>query len=57
MVGPSGALLLSNGKRTVIRREEQWREGRRVMHRLLSGSNLQVYAGMQELESVDMLLK
>lgn len=25
------------------------------MHQLLNGSNLKVYAGMQELESVDML--
>lgn len=47
--------LVSNGKRTVIRQEAEWREGRRVMHQLLSGSNLKVYAGMQELESVDML--
>lgn len=47
--------LVSNGKRTVIRQEEEWREGRRVMHQLLSGSNLKVYASMQELESVDML--
>ena len=52
---PVASDLVSNGKRTVIRQEEQWREGRRVMHQLLSGSNLQVYAGMQELESVDML--
>ena len=52
---PIASELVSNGKRTVIRQEEQWREGRRVMHQLLSGSNLQVYAGMQELESVDML--
>lgn len=52
---PVASDLVSNGKRTVIRQEEEWREGRRVMHQLLSGSNLQVYAGMQELESVDML--
>ncbi|KAM0507798.1 hypothetical protein ACHAQF_003637 [Verticillium nonalfalfae] len=52
---PVASDLVSNGKRTVIRREEEWREGRRVMHQLLSGSNLKVYAGMQELESVDML--
>lgn len=52
---PVASDLVSNGKRTVLRQEEQWREGRRVMHQLLSGSNLQVYAGMQELESVDML--
>ena len=52
---PIASSLVSNGKRTVIRREEEWREGRRVMHQLLSGSNLKVYAGMQELESVDML--
>lgn len=52
---PIASDLVSNGKRTVIRQEEQWREGRRVMHQLLSGSNLKVYAGMQELESVDML--
>ncbi|KAI1632598.1 cytochrome P450 2C31 [Biscogniauxia mediterranea] len=52
---PIASDLVSNGKRTVIRQEEEWREGRRVMHQLLSGSNLKVYAGMQELESVDML--
>ena len=52
---PIASDLVSNGKRTVVRQEEQWREGRRVMHQLLSGSNLQVYSGMQELESVDML--
>ncbi|KAI0548179.1 cytochrome P450 [Xylaria curta] len=52
---PIASGLVSNGKRTVIRQEKEWREGRRVMHHLLSGSNLKVYAGMQELESVDML--
>lgn len=52
---PVASGLVSNGKRTVIRQEKEWREGRRVMHHLLSGSNLKVYAGMQELESVDML--
>ena len=52
---PIASDLVSNGKRTVIRQEEEWREGRRVMHQLLSGSNLKVYAGMQELESIDML--
>lgn len=52
---PVASDLVSNGKRTVIRQEEEWREGRRVMHQLLSGSNLKTYAGMQELESVDML--
>lgn len=52
---PIASGLVSNGKRTVIRQEEEWREGRRVMHQLLSGSNLKVYAGMQELESIDML--
>ncbi|KAI2610578.1 cytochrome P450 [Hypoxylon sp. NC1633] len=52
---PVASGLVSNGKRTVIRQEEEWKEGRRVMHQLLSGSNLKVYAGMQELESIDML--
>ena len=52
---PIASDLVSNGKRTVIRQEEEWKEGRRVMHQLLSGSNLKVYAGMQQLESVDML--
>ncbi|KAK1570180.1 cytochrome P450 [Colletotrichum navitas] len=52
---PVASDLVSNGKRTVIRQEAEWREGRRVMHQLLSGSNLKVYAGMQELESMDML--
>ncbi|TQN63862.1 Cytochrome P450 monooxygenase atE, partial [Colletotrichum shisoi] len=52
---PVASDLVSNGKRTVIRQEEEWKEGRRVMHHLLSGSSLKVYAGMQELESVDML--
>jgi cytochrome P450 len=52
---PIASGLVSNDKRTVLRREQEWKEGRRVMHQLLSGSNLKVYAGMQELESVDML--
>ncbi|KAI1824103.1 cytochrome P450 [Xylaria intraflava] len=52
---PIASELVSNGKRTVIRQEKEWKEGRRVMHQLLSGSNLQVYAGMQELESADLL--
>lgn len=52
---PVSSDLVSNGKRTVIRQEEEWKEGRRVMHQLLSGSNLKVYAGMQELESTDLL--
>ncbi|EAT82251.1 hypothetical protein HBH56_107850 [Parastagonospora nodorum] len=52
---PIASDLISNGKRTVVRQEQEWREGRRVMHQLLSGSNLKVYAEMQELESVDML--
>jgi cytochrome P450 len=52
---PIASDLVSNGKRTVILQEEKWREGRRVMHHLLSGSNLKVYAEMQELESIDML--
>jgi cytochrome P450 len=52
---PVASDLVSNGKRTVIRREAEWREGRRVMHQLLSGSNLKVYATMQEIESVDLL--
>jgi cytochrome P450 len=52
---PIASGLVSNGKRTVIRQEEEWKEGRRVMHQLLSGSHLKTYAGMQELESIDML--
>ncbi|KAI1431251.1 cytochrome P450 [Xylaria sp. CBS 124048] len=52
---PIASDLVSNGKRTVIRQEKDWREGRRVMHQLLSGSTLKVYAGMQELESIDLL--
>ncbi|KAK2041935.1 cytochrome P450 [Colletotrichum somersetense] len=52
---PIASDLVSNGRRTVIRQEKEWQEGRPVMHQLLSGSNLKVYAGMQELESVDML--
>ncbi|KAG4221604.1 hypothetical protein PC116_g29920, partial [Phytophthora cactorum] len=52
---PIASDLVSNGKRTVIRQEAQWKEGRRVMHQLLSGSNLKVYADMQELESIDLL--
>ena len=47
--------LVSNEKRTVIRQEEEWREERRVMHQLLSGSNLKIYADMQKLENVNML--
>jgi len=52
---PIASDLISNGKRTVIRQESEWREGRRVMHQLLSGSNLKMYAAMQELESIDLL--
>ncbi|KAI2781521.1 cytochrome P450 [Daldinia loculata] len=52
---PIASDLVSNGKRTVIRQEAEWREGRRVMHQLLSGSNLKVYADMQELESINLL--
>ncbi|KAI1659015.1 cytochrome P450 [Daldinia decipiens] len=52
---PVSSDLVSNGKRTVIRQEAEWREGRRVMHQLLSGSNLKVYADMQELESINLL--
>ncbi|KAI0967468.1 cytochrome P450 2C31 [Xylaria arbuscula] len=52
---PVASDLVSNRKRVVIQQEAEWREGRRVMHQLLSGSHLKVYASMQELESVDML--
>jgi cytochrome P450 len=52
---PIASDLVSNSKRTVIREEKEWKEGRRVMHQLLSGSSLKTYSGMQELESVDML--
>ena len=52
---PVASELVSYGKRTVIRQEKEWKEGRRVMHQLLSGSNLKVYGGMQELESVELL--
>ncbi|KAI1810059.1 cytochrome P450 [Poronia punctata] len=52
---PIASDLVSRGKRTVIQPEKDWKEGRRVMHQLLSGSNLKVYAAMQELESVDLL--
>ena len=52
---PVASDLVSNGLRTVLRQEEQWREGRRMMHQLLTGANLQVYAGVQDFESVDML--
>ena len=52
---PVASDLVSNGKRTVTRQDEEWREGRRVMHQLLSGSNLDFYAGTRALESVDML--
>ncbi|KAF2971861.1 hypothetical protein GQX73_g1675 [Xylaria multiplex] len=52
---PIASDLVSNGKRTVIRQEKEWKEGRRVMHQLLSGSSLKIYAAMQELESIDLL--
>ena len=53
---PIASGLVSNQKRTVIRQTKDWQEGRRVMHQLLSGSNLKTYAGMQELESNELLL-
>ncbi|KAJ6495317.1 cytochrome P450 [Mycena sanguinolenta] len=52
---PIASDLVSNSKRTVIRQEKEWKEGRRVMHFLLSGANLRVYAELQELESKEML--
>lgn len=53
---PIAGGLVSNNKRTVIRQTKDWQEGRRVMHQLLSGSNLKTYAKMQELESNELLL-
>jgi cytochrome P450 len=47
--------LVSNGKRSVIRRTDSWIEGRRVMHNLLSGSVLQIYGNWQEIESLQLL--
>ncbi|TVY85743.1 Cytochrome P450 monooxygenase, partial [Lachnellula willkommii] len=53
---PVASGLVSNDKRTVIRRTAGWTEGRRVMHHLLSGSALRVYGDWQESESLPLLL-
>lgn len=37
---PIAGGLVSNNKRAVIRQSKEWRESRRVMHHLLSGSSL-----------------
>ena len=52
---PIASGLVSHGKRTAIRQTEEWAEGRRVMHQLLSGKNLRTYGQMQELESIQLL--
>ncbi|TAQ91247.1 hypothetical protein B7494_g430 [Chlorociboria aeruginascens] len=52
---PIASDLVSNGKRTVVRRTEEWREGRKIMQQLLMGPNLRVYAKMQEIQSHELL--
>ncbi|KAH6670723.1 cytochrome P450 [Halenospora varia] len=52
---PIAGDLVSNGKRTVIRQTAEWTEGRRVMHHLLSGSNLRTYGDWYESESIRLL--
>ena len=52
---PIASGLVSNDKRTVIRRTQDWVEGRRVMHHLLSGSTLQTYGDWYKNESIELL--
>lgn len=52
---PVASGLVSRHKRTVLRQTKEWSEGRRVMHHLLSGTALNGYQKILELESIQLL--
>lgn len=52
---PVAGALVSNNKRTVLRKTRDWKEGRQLMHHLLSGTALKTYSGIQEAESTTLL--
>ncbi|OCL06829.1 cytochrome protein [Glonium stellatum] len=52
---PIASSLVSNDKRSVLRRSARWAEGRRAMHHLLNGAALRTYGGWQELETAHLL--
>ena len=52
---PISGSLVSRGKRTVLRKTEHWQEGRKLMHNLLSGTALNIYASIQNAESIRLL--
>ena len=47
--------LVSHSRRSVMRRSKDWAPGRRVMHRLLSGSQLKIWCTTEGIESIDLL--
>ena len=52
---PVAGSLVSNDKRTVLRKTRHWKEGRKLMDHLLSGTALKTYSGIQEAESTSLL--
>ena len=52
---PVAGSLVSNNKRTVLRKTRDWKEGRKLMDHLLSGTALKTYSGIQEAESTTLL--
>lgn len=52
---PVASSLVSNSKRTVLRKSRDWKEGRALMHHLLSGIALKTYSNVQEAESTTLL--
>ena len=52
---PVAGSLVSNDKRTVLRKTRHWKEGRKLMDHLLSGTALKTYSGVLEAESTTLL--
>ncbi|KAK3319713.1 cytochrome P450 [Cercophora scortea] len=53
---PVSSGIISHGdRRTVLMMQEDWAEPRRVMHSLLTGSQMRQYGEWQELESTQMM--
>ncbi|KAI4156035.1 MAG: hypothetical protein L6R39_001151 [Caloplaca ligustica] len=52
---PIAGSLVSSNKRTVLRKTKNWKEGRKLMHHLLSGTALKTYSCVQEAESTTLL--
>lgn len=52
---PVAAGLVSHHNRTVLKKTEQWKEGRQLMHHLLSGTATKTYGHILEEESTRLL--